>query len=292
MEKVQAFPNFKELYTAITRSAALEDLYKNEKARIQQLATGLHIFLRRDAAVSGQLKNGKAAPLANAPTWYSGEPGNAAAAWDTVAKLLNLHEAQTLLLLQGWMRDNLPNATAEWSPSSPNLHAICMEFFSQRWHLLLSLRTLVDVATDDLHASCNAAKRILSDFGCATLLTNILRTAASTLMTTGASFTTRAAHGTGPPSDGTLILSDTSHVLPRWREQATGELCSMLIIALKLMHLSRTVAPAPDSLRAFAKAFLQHLDSLEPSAIQDENSMTGLVSRLAVVILVRGLECW
>jgi hypothetical protein len=287
MTNAEAFPDFGDLYTAITGANNLDEAYKNERGRVKQLATGLHVFRGRDTAVAAQLRAGQPASLVNAPANFSGALGDASAAWESVAKLLNLHEAQTVLLLQRWMRDNVPNASAKWTPSPADLRAIALEFFSQRWHLLLTVRTLADAATDTLHGSYSTAQAILNDLGASGLLTNLLETAASTIVGSGANFTARAAHSTNPPPDGALVLCNASHVLPRWREQATCELCMILFTALKLMHVA---APAADVLRKFADAFLQNIGRGEPSTLQDEDSMAGLVARLGAVILLRALE--
>jgi hypothetical protein len=283
---VQALPDFEKLYAAVTRSTALDAVYEREGSKIKQLACGLQLFSRPDAETAAKLKRNEAVPLVGAASGYKGTPGKAASSWQPISKLLVLHEAQAVLLLRRWIRDNVPKSTAAWTPKPADTHSICQTFFTQRWHLLLTLKFIIEVSLDALHSSHRAACAILAELGPKTVLTSLLATATGTLKAVSGAFTARSSRAS-PDPDGALILHDEQGII-NWKDQASCELCCMQLIILSLLQ---TTQPDEVAIKPCTQALLDHALRPGTRVLEDTSTMAGLAVRLGITMLLACLGC-
>ena len=275
--------DFEQLYAALTGRTPLDAVHQAEKARISQLAQGLQLFARPDAGAAAKFKRHEAVQLADGAQSVS--LGKAASAWEQVSQLLQLHEAQTALLLRRWLKANAPGATNKWQPSAEQTRAICQAYFSQRWHLLLSLRHIIDVSLLSDHPDQPAAQAILEELDATTLLKSLLQTAAGTLVATGSAIVTgaNAAHSA---TYSALQLRDESHRIV-WREQAHCELCCLLLC---ILGLRETAQPDSGALCSFAHALLQHVLMVDSEVLQDRSGMRALAARLGTAVVLNAVS--
>ena len=284
----QAFADFEHVYTDISRAATLQAAYAKHKDQINQLKHGLETFARPSPDVAAKLKRGEAVPLANTSAGDSGGPGTAAATWERISKLLRLHEGQSVLLVKRWVEQHVPEAKSDWAPDPDQLRSICQFYFTQRWHLLLTLRYVIDVSVFDGHPDKSVAVSILRELGPAAVLKSLLTTVTGTLSATGSAVaSTSGAHLRSGNSDGALALGDDASTAS-WQQQAECELCCMQLCILPLL---RSADADAESAIAFTHALIDHMLRPHGHEIDDAQSMRALAARLGTAIALTFLGC-
>ena len=283
----EAWPDFERLYAAVTGDAQLSEVHKLQDVKIKQLSNGLAIFEGPNAEAAAKFKRNEAVHLANEDSSATGLVGKAAACWEDVSKLLGLHEAQAVLLLHRWIEANVPKADAQWQPHSDQLRAICAAYFSQRWHLLLTLRYLISTAASPESNDQSAAAAILQDLQPDALLTSLLASAAGNYVSTGSAVAASAQSVQDSKRSGALQLHGAQEGLVAWREQAACELCCLQLCILQLQQTANADTPG---LKHFADTLMEH--ALRPNAavLQDCSSMHALAARLGIAIVLQLLD--
>lgn len=117
------FEDFEQLYHDLTFSSDVRALLA---ARSKVLASGLALFRRPQAAAAAKLAAKQPLLLNDLPQGSkykgtAGKDGKHAAACTAVSRHLNLHEAQTVLLVNRWVRDTGRALQPGWMPDAQQL---------------------------------------------------------------------------------------------------------------------------------------------------------------------------
>lgn len=255
-----------------------------------QIERGLTVYKQCSnvvpSEVSGELK------LAGSPTGYDGAVGDHGSAIAAISKSLNLQEAQSLLLLQRWIRSTQTQVSHGWVPSDAQVASLRRSYASQRWHHLLCMRFVAEYCAAELAAgdvSVNNGNSHTPDavpVSVDSMLSGLLaavgdamedRTAAQLLIDD------TPTHIKGIGADAAI-----SHVDRDSSEQAISELCLMLHIVLCL--LSYTAFDLRSVLES-VKRINTGIAHSGLSAWHDCAGVRGLVPRYAVAIIMHLLQC-
>lgn len=255
-----------------------------------QLEKGLTLYEQHSGAVVpqelGDLK------LVGSPTDYNAAKGDHGDAVASVSKELNLHEAQSLLLLKRWVRSTNTQVSPGWVPSDAQCAALRRSYASQRWHHLLCMRHVAELSAAKPAAGDDVANE------------GVLHVADAMPVSTASMFSGLLRAVGNAIDDKTadqLIINDqplhddcvTPNRNPRYRtrdssDQAVCELCLMLQTMLCLLsYVKVDLGSVLESVKQIHSGVAQS----GLSAWHDRASVHGLVPRYAVACILHLLQC-
>jgi hypothetical protein len=121
------FEDFEKVYHDLTFCSDISAVLIDRKNTFSSLLT---LFRRPDAAAATKLQAKQPLLLSHLPQGSkykgtAGKDGKHAAACLVVSKYLNLHEAQTVLLINRWVRDTGRSMLPGWKPDAQQLQVRC-----------------------------------------------------------------------------------------------------------------------------------------------------------------------
>lgn len=282
----------------------------------EQLEKGLSIYKLPTGVFQSKESESDCLPLAGSPTDYSAEIGIHAAATAAISKILNLHEAQSLLLLKRWLLHSSAKvcagvsvlhfmskpcfraqnisacvrAFADWVPNGVQIVSLQQAYAKQRWHHLLCMRYVAQTSAQD-PTECEARDTHVPPYifcsvniSAGRALENLLETVGNTMDEASAPkslIDKEVLQCTGLRSNRNLEYCEAT-------DPSSSELCLMLQVVLDLL---KCVDVELCNVVNSAKKISTGIALCGKWAWDDRVTMWGLVPRYAVTIIIQLLRC-